>query len=328
MAKRDYYEVLGVPKNASGDEIKRAHRKLVRQFHPDLNKSNPKAEEKFREVQEAYDVLSDPQKRAQYDRFGHAGPQVAGAAAGADPFEAFRRAQQGRGQRQWQAGPGVSVEDFDVGDIFEQLFGGRGGGGGPFGGGAGGRQRGGRARPEAAPPPMADVEYPVTLSFYQAARGTTLSLQINHGDHTESIDVKIPPGVKEGSRVRIKGQGQRGQPGQRSLHHYPRLAASVLPARGYGCVSRSADQPVRGNRRREDRGANAGRAGDDHHSARHQQRGQARLRERGIERGGQHGDQIVVTKIIVPKKLDEDDRRTIDAIAARHPIDARADVKW
>ncbi|HEX2971041.1 MAG TPA: DnaJ domain-containing protein, partial [Tepidisphaeraceae bacterium] len=73
MAKRDYYEVLGVARNASQDEIKKAHRKLVRQYHPDANKGNPQAEERFKEAQEAYDVLSDPQKRQNYDQFGHAG---------------------------------------------------------------------------------------------------------------------------------------------------------------------------------------------------------------------------------------------------------------
>src|SRR3954451_2848802 len=100
MAKRDYYEVLNVPKTATADEIRKAHRKLVRQFHPDVNKDNPKAEEKFKEVQEAYDVLSDEAKRKNYDQFGHAGIGMGGPGAGGDPFEAFRRAQQqqaGRG---------------------------------------------------------------------------------------------------------------------------------------------------------------------------------------------------------------------------------------
>src|SRR6201994_1797288 len=95
---RDYYEVLGVPKGASADEIKKAHRKLVRKFHPDVNKNNPAATEKFKEAQEAYDVLSDDAKRRNYDQFGHAGvngaPGMGAGAAGADPFEAFRRAQQ------------------------------------------------------------------------------------------------------------------------------------------------------------------------------------------------------------------------------------------
>src|SRR5688500_8300598 len=111
MAKRDYYEVLGVTKTATADEIKRAHRKLVRQYHPDVNKSNKQAEEKFKEVQEAYDVLSDTSKRENYDQFGHAGVQ-GGVGAGGDPFEAFRRSQQGGragNGRSWRGGPNVTV---------------------------------------------------------------------------------------------------------------------------------------------------------------------------------------------------------------------------
>src|SRR5258705_13905347 len=143
MAKRDLYDVLGVSRTATADEIKKAHRKAVRQFHPDRNKNNPGAEEKFREAQEAYDILSDPQKRTNYDQFGHAGVGVGGpgpeGGGGRDPYEQFRRAQgrPGRGNREWQAGPNVSGEDFDfqdpsgVGDIFEKFFGGaRGRGGG------------------------------------------------------------------------------------------------------------------------------------------------------------------------------------------------------
>src|SRR5215475_12436576 len=121
MAKRDYYEVLGVSKTASQDDIRKAHRKLVRQYHPDVNKNNKAAEEKFKEVQEAYDVLSDEHKRKHYDQFGHAG--VGEGPGGVDPamYEAYRRAQQGRGAR--GRGPSVTVEDFDMSD-----FAGMGGG--------------------------------------------------------------------------------------------------------------------------------------------------------------------------------------------------------
>ncbi len=93
MAKRDYYEVLGVSRTASQDEIRKAHRKLVLKFHPDRNKGDKGSEEKFKEVQEAYDVLSEEQKRKNYDQFGHAGVGAEfGAGRGGDPAEAFRRA--------------------------------------------------------------------------------------------------------------------------------------------------------------------------------------------------------------------------------------------
>src|SRR6478735_7710692 len=114
MAKRDLYEVLGVSKTASADDIKRAHRKLVRQYHPDVNKNNKASEEKFKEVQEAYDVLSDEEKRKSYDQFGHAGPN--GGPGGGDPFEGFRRGAGGGGggaRSNWRAGPNVTVEEID-----------------------------------------------------------------------------------------------------------------------------------------------------------------------------------------------------------------------
>src|SRR6478672_9800169 len=131
MAKRDYYDVLGVSKTASADEIRKAHRKLVRQYHPDVNKDNKQAEEKFKEIQEAYDVLSDEQKRQNYNQFGHAGvgAGAGGGGAGVDPFEQFRRAQRGRGAgagggggRQWRGGEGVTVEEFDPSDFGNGQF--------------------------------------------------------------------------------------------------------------------------------------------------------------------------------------------------------------
>src|SRR6516164_3944834 len=115
MAKKDYYDVLGVSKSASADEIKAAFRKMARKYHPDVTKNDVKLTERFKEAQEAYEVLSDDTKRKNYDEFGHAGVGAT-PGAGGDPFEAFRRAQQaGGGGTRCQAGPGVSVEDFDMG---------------------------------------------------------------------------------------------------------------------------------------------------------------------------------------------------------------------
>ena len=222
MAKRDYYEVLGVARGAAADEIKRAHRKLARQYHPDMNKSNPQATEKFKEVQEAYDVLSDAEKRKLYDQFGHAGLGSGGpppGGAGGDPFEAFRRQQQRGGAgngREWRTGSGATVQDFDTSgfsDIFDQLF------GGGVGRSAGGRRPGPRMRPTPPEPDRgADVEHAVTLSFEQAARGTGLPIQINRDGKVETIDVKIPAGVKDGSRIRIRGRGQYGPGGAGDLY--------------------------------------------------------------------------------------------------------------
>jgi curved DNA-binding protein len=331
MPKRDYYEVLGLGKTATTEEIRRAHRKLVRQFHPDVNKNNKAAEEKFKEVQEAYDVLSDEHKRKAYDQFGHAGPQAGPGPGGVDPsmYEAYRRAQQGGGRQQWGSG-GVTVEDLDMGDagfgdIFEQLFG--------AGAGAGGRAGGGRSRGRAPqPPPMpgSDIEYPISLSFEDAARGITLPLQIRRGGQMESIEIKVPPGVKDGSRVRIKGKGDQGTNGQNgdlyiitSIHPHPyfrRDGLDVLvdvPISLYEALLGTKvevptlDGPVTLT---IPPGTSSG--------------SKMRIKGRGIERGKEKGDEHVVIKIIVPKDLDASDKEAIAKLQEKHPINARADVKW
>jgi DnaJ-class molecular chaperone len=335
MAKRDYYDVLGVSKGASADEIKQAYRKLARKYHPDMNKDNKQAEEKFKEVQEAYDVLSDETKRRNYDQFGHAGVGAgvgAGAGgrggAGFDPFEQFRRgAGAGAGGRThtWQTGPGVSVEDFEgdfgngqFADIFEQLFGGRGRGAGR------GATRG-RERPEPATR-GADVEYPVTLAFEQAARGTTLSLQIDRGaGRPETIEVKIPAGVKDASRVRIKGRGESGGDlfiivSVKAHPYFRREGLDVLlevpisvweAASGTRVTVPTLDGPV----------TITVPPGTSSHA-------KLRIRERGVFRGNEKGDQLNVIRILMPRNLDEEDRRRIDELSKKHPIQARADVPW
>jgi DnaJ-class molecular chaperone len=337
MAKRDYYDILGVPRGAPADEIKKAHRRLVRQYHPDANKNNPQAEEKFKEVQEAYDVLSDSQKRANYDQFGFAGvgaPGGGGRGPGADPFEAFRRAQQQRGghrgPREWNAGPNVSVEDFDIGDLgdlFEQFFGGARGGG--AGARPGARPGAARGRPQPAPAQSADVEHAVTITFEQAARGTTLPIQINRDGRLETIDVKIPPGVKEGSRVRLKGKGAHanGAPGDLyiithvSPHPYFKrddmdvhldVPISLYEAlAGTKVTVPTLDGPV----------TITIPPGTGSHA-------KLRIRGRGIERSGTRGDQLVITKLVVPRHLTDDERQSLESLAQKHPVDPRADVPW
>lgn len=147
MAKRDYYEVLGVGKNASDDEIKKAYRKLAMKYHPDRNPDNPSAEEKFKEAKEAYEILSDSQKRAAYDQYGH---------AGVDP-----QAGMGGG---FGGGAGMGGFADAFGGIFDEIFGGRGGGGG--GGGRSNIYRG------------ADLRYNLEITLEQAAKGTETKIRI------------------------------------------------------------------------------------------------------------------------------------------------------
>ncbi len=337
MAKRDFYDVLGVSRTASADEIKKAHRKLVRQYHPDVNKNSKDAEEKFKEVQEAYDVLSDAQKRRNYDQFGHAGVGAAPGAgrpgaggSGFDPFsDAFRNAQGGRGggrEYSWRVDPNVDVEDFAGGgdgfaDIFEQMFGGRAG----RGAGAG------RGRTASRPSPSrgADVEYPITLTFAQAARGTTLPLQINREGKQETIEIKIPPGVKDASRIRIKGRGQASPGGAGDLYIITRVTPHPYYRREgldiYLDVPISLYEALLGAKVSVPTldgdvtltippGTSSG--------------AKLRIKDRGIERANEKGDQYVVLKIMVPKTMDEEDRKLIEQLAARHPVDARAEIKW
>ncbi|WP_295632770.1 DnaJ C-terminal domain-containing protein [Novosphingobium sp.] len=204
----DPYTTLGVARNATEKDIKSAYRTLAKELHPDRNKDNPKATERFGVVTQAYDLLSDKDKRAQFDRgeidadgnpaapFGFGGGGAGGGFGGAQ-----------RGYRhdgfEGAAGPGAGTEGIDIGDIFEGLFGGRSGMGGAPGGGFGG----GRSAP---PPKGASLQYKLQVPFIDAA--TCAPQRITLGDG-KTIDLKLPAGVENGTQMRLSGKGQPGPGG-------------------------------------------------------------------------------------------------------------------
>ncbi len=182
MAYKDYYKILGVSKNATEDEIKRAFKKLARKYHPDVSKE-PGAEEKFKEINEAYTVLSDPEKRRYYDTYG--------AAAGSAGWQGPPPGQGGFG--------GFTGNVGDFSDFFQQLFGGRGG----FGGlGDLFEQVPSRGARRVA----GDLEAELPLSLEEAYRGGEKTISIG----SERLTVRIPPGVREGQKIRLAGKGRAG----------------------------------------------------------------------------------------------------------------------
>lgn len=193
----DPYQILGVARGASEKDIKSAYRKLAKEFHPDRNADNPKAAERFSEITRAYDLLSDKDKRARFDRgeIDIDGNPVMGFGGGG-----FGGGFGGGGQRGHGGGfEGFGGEGIDLGDIFDGLFGGRGGMGGGMGGG--------RSR---AAPRGANVQYKLGVSLTDAATRATQRITLSDG---KTIDLKLPAGVEDGTQMRLAGKGEPGPGG-------------------------------------------------------------------------------------------------------------------
>jgi curved DNA-binding protein len=224
---KDYYKTLGVTKTASDKEIKQAFRKLARKLHPDVNPGDKTAEAKFKEVNEAYEVLGDPESRRKYDELGANWRmyEQAGAQGGANPFAGWSTGGAGGGgTRGFRTMTPEEMEDLfgdsnPFSDFFTTFFGGGGGApGGAARGSARSRQRPGR-----------DIENEIELPLEDAYHGSTHRLSLRHDGHARTVDVRIPPGVVEGSRVRISGEGEQGQGGAASGNLYLRVRLTPHP---------------------------------------------------------------------------------------------------
>ena len=247
MDFKDYYSTLGVAKTATEKEIKQAFRKLARKHHPDVNPGDKSAESRFKEINEAYEVLGDPAKRRKYDELGANWRmyEQAGAAGGpgspGSPYggAGFDPSQFGGGWNVNFGGSGgtggyrtmTADEMRDMfgdanpfSDFFQTFFGGAGGSPEE----AGGRRatRGGKARGSRA---GRDVEQEIELGLEDAFRGTTRRLSITHDGHARTVDVRIPAGVGDGSRVRIAGEGGIGSGGAQSGDLYLRIRLAPHP---------------------------------------------------------------------------------------------------
>lgn len=329
MAGKDYYGILGVSRTASQDEIKRAYRKLAKKYHPDRNPNDAIAEQRFKEVQEAHNVLSDKQKREQYDQFGTVG---AGEWT-TDPT--------GQKMYEWGGGTRVSVDDLE--GLYSMFSGGGGGGarGGSFfdqffsgGAATGQRPRRGRAAPTAPPTRGAHQEHRVSIGFEQALNGSTVTLRLQQSNgRSETLDVKIPPGVEEGQKIRVKGKGQPGlnggPPGDLLLvcdiaphPYFKRKGADV-----YLEVPISVTEAALGTKvevpsleGRSTVTIPPGTAGG----------AKLRLKGRGVRRKGtsERGDQYIVIRIVPPEALSEQTRALYEQLAAAETGKPRASCTW
>ena len=306
----DYYETLGVKRNASEDEIKKAYRKLARPYHPDRNPGDKQAEAKFKEVQDAYDILSDKTKRANFDRFGTA-----------DPGAGFGGRGGGRGGQtfHWGGGPGggnfTEMDPAAASEIFSQLFGGAGGAGPDLGEILGGRRGRGRSRRAEAPP---EVESEVSIPFTTAALGGSVDLNVDGRE----LSVKIPAGVEDKQVLRLQGQAPGGgnlrlvlriQPHPYFRREGKNIILDVPLSVAEAALGTRVDVPTLDGTRLTVKVP----AGTSSHS-------RLRLRGKGIA----GGDEYIELKIVVPAAKDPRSKELIEEFAKLNPQNPRAGLPW
>ena len=303
--RRDFYEVLDVPRSASQDEIQRSYRKLARTYHPDVN-SDPAAEDRFKEISEAYDVLSDPETRRRYDAFG---PDFRQVPEGMDP-ETWARVRAGAGAGPTAgAGPGgfgSGLGGIDIEDLLGGLFGGRG-----FG-----------------PIRGADQEAGLELTVEEAFRGGRRSVTLEGPDGRRTLDVKIPAGVTNGQRIRLAGQGGRGSEGAPNgdLYFVVRIAPHpryrvdgrdlyvdlpLTPWEAALGTSVAVETPGGEMKVKVPPGTSSGK--------------RLRLRHRGLPHPrGNAGHLYAEVRITVPAKLTDEERRLFEQLAVASTFEPRS----
>jgi curved DNA-binding protein len=319
MEYRDYYQILGLQRTATADELKTAYRRLARKYHPDVSKE-ANAEERFKEVQEAYEVLKDPEKRAAYDQLGSewkSGQQFRPPPDWGSGFEFGG----GRGRQRTRAGGDEEVyaeEGFS--DFFSSLF----GGGSPFGGTA---RRGGR-----------DHHARIDIALEQAFHGTTSTLELKRpelkGDgtlevRTHAVRVTIPAGVTEGQLIRLAGQGEAGADGGRAGDLY--LEAHLLPHRLYQVDGRDVTLTLPVAPWEAALGASVtvptlGGPVEMQIPAGAQSGQKLRLRGRGLPGKPAAGDQYVQLKVVLPPATTPAARAVYDEMRAKLDFNPRADL--
>jgi DnaJ-class molecular chaperone len=324
MPKKDFYQLLGVARNASQEDIKKTYKRLAKKYHPDINSDDKNAEEKFKEISEAYHVLSDSEKRRQYDLFGHQG-QSDGAG-----FSSWAEGPGGARTYTWSSTPEGSNfgfnEDFPrggggLGDILNDLFG---------GGRGKGRTRGenfGWQNPFGQPQEFGggfgknagqDREADVTISFEDSIKGGTHRFSLNRREGTETVSVKIPPGVNDGGTLKITGKGYVGPDG-RAGDLYLRI--HIKPHRYFRREGRNLhlDVPVTVSEAAlgseivvptlEGKSTLKVPAGTQEGTI-------LRMKNKGVAapKGGKRGDMYVHIKIQVPKDLDRESKKIFESL--------------
>ncbi|MDY6055246.1 J domain-containing protein [Micrococcus sp.] len=320
---KDFYATLGVSKDASESDIKKAYRKLARTHHPDQNAGNEEASRRFKEISEAYSVLSDPKDRQEYDALramGGGGARFTAPGGGGGGFEDVFGDMFGGGGTRFRTSQGGGPDLSDLLGAFTGGAGGFGGGAGGFGGGGFG---GGFGQPQ--PTKGADRTATTTISFRGAVQGTTVSLRAADG---ETVEVKIPAGIRDGQKVRARGKGSPGTAGRGDLivtvqvreHKFfhrdgDDLRITVPVTVAEAALGATVEVPTLDGsvKVKVPAGSQSGR--------------RLRLKGRGVASAKHTGDLIVELQVVVPTDLDDAARAAVQALAeATAGSDPRKDL--